>query len=337
LNIFKENLENSSNHSQFKKALMDAKKFGTREVKALNKAKDAQINGFKRLKGYKLKNRSYFIIFPFLIVLLLILAYFIISAVSVANEVDNKRIYMSEIIQAENYYQLNLITLNGLYQYVAEGTVTTYLQGSEVKSALIANLAALSRLGDFVSSFKARADFDPKNFIQMDICQTYLDNTQRGLCIAAANGLNTHGLMAILTYTKQTLDSVMDFAVESDGSINDITTAVSQDNLKKLESVLQYLSQGFYLLSENLANNEDQEQDQFQINQVVILLVFLAILVVLNYLMVWKGFKRLDGQKFDNMKILRVIPAPLILESKMIKTYLLKSFKDDLSSITNKI
>jgi len=335
LNIFKENLENSSNHSQFKKALMDAKKFGVREVKA-NKAKDAQINGFKRLKGYRLKNRSYFIIFPFLIVLLLILAYFIISAVSVANEVDNKRVYMSEIIQAESYYQLNLITLNGLYQYVAEGA-NTYLQGSLVKGALTANLAALSRLGDFVSSFKSRADFDPKGFIQMDLCQTYLDNTERGSCVAAANGLNTHGLMAILTYTKQTLDTVMDLAVESDGSTGDIVTAVSQDNLKKLESVLQYLSQGFYLLSENLVNNEDREQDQFQINQVVILLVFLAILVILNYLMVWKGFRRLDGQKFDNMKILRVIPAPLILESKMIKTYLLKSFKDDLSSITNKI
>jgi len=45
----------------------------------------------------------------------------------------------------------------------------------------------------------------------------------------------------------------------------------------------------------------------------------------------------LDGQKFDNMKILRVIPVSMILESKMLKTYLLKSFKDDLSSVKNKM
>ena len=130
---------------------------------------------------------------------------------------------------------------------------------------------------------------------------------------------------------------MMDIAQQSSGSTSDITTALDQDSLKKLESVLKYLSQGFYLLSENLAHNEENEQDNFQVTQIVILLVFLSILLIMNYFMVWKGFRRLDGQKFDNMKILRVIPAPLILESKMIKTYLLKSFKDDLSSITNKI
>jgi len=335
LHIFKENLENSSNHSQFKKALMDAKKHGTREVK-VNKAKEAQINGFKRLKGYKLKNRSYFIVFPFLIVLLLILAYFIISEVSVANEVDNKRIYMEEIVRAENYYQLNMITLNGLYQYVTEGS-STQLQGTSVVSAINANLDALSRLGDFVASFRAKADFDPKGFIQMNLCETYLDNTEKGECVSVANGMVTNGLNAILTYTKQTLDSMMDLATDSSGSTSDIMTALNQDSLKTLESVLQYLSQGFYLLTENLANNEDSEQDNFQVTQIVILLVFLSVLLIMNYFMVWKGFRRLDGQKFDNMKILRVIPAPLILESKMIKTYLLKSFKDDLSSITNKI
>jgi len=86
-----------------------------------------------------------------------------------------------------------------------------------------------------------------------------------------------------------------------------------------------------------LSAGELDSQDKFQSNMIVFIVVFVILLVILNYLMVLAGFKRLDGQKFDNMKILRVIPVSMILESKMLKTYLLKSFKDDLSSVKNKM
>ena len=334
LHVIKENLENSTNHSQLKKSLMESKKHTSHEVKA--KAKDAQANGFKRLKSYKLKNRSYFIVFPFLAVLLVILAYFITSEVIMGNEVDKKAVYMTEIINSETYYQINRLTLNGIYQLLVEGENAS-LTGSSITTIINQNLVTLSRLGDFIGSFRAHPYFDPKSFIQTSLCEMYIEATEKSECIRVAGGLNTQGLLGILTFLKTTLETLTDLATQSNGSPADITNALNQDSLIRIESNMKYIEEGFDVLINSLAESELKEQDTFQTNQIIILLVFIVLLGIINYFMVWKGFKRLDGQKFDNMKILRVIPAPMILESKMLKTYLLKSFKDDLSSITNKI
>jgi len=130
---------------------------------------------------------------------------------------------------------------------------------------------------------------------------------------------------------------VMDYITTSTETLAHKKNALDQDSLITMEAEYMYLTGGFENLFKLLLQGELDSQDSFQSNQIVVIVVFVVLLVVLNYIMVLAGFKKLDGQKFDNMKILRVIPVPMILESKMLKTYLLKSFKDDLSSVKNKM
>jgi len=220
----------------------------------------------------------------------------------------------------------------GLYQLIAEGE-TGYLEEKPVKDALVINLAKLSKLGDFISSFQAKNDFDPRDFLQRDFCQDIPDIIQRAQCYQNGKGINGQGLSGVLTFAKETMDNAMDYILTNPA---DIQNALDQDNLIALEVEWLYLTELFENLIDNLAAGEGREHRQFKTLSTILLIVFIVLLFGLNYLLIWKGFRRLDRQKFDNMKILRVIPVSMILDSKMLKTYLLKSFKDDLSSIKNK-
>jgi len=335
LHVIKDNLEGSSNYSLLKRALIDTKKQEAKTVKT-SKDKSTQGGGFKRLKTYKFQNRNYFIILPFMIIFVLILVFFILSAVFVGVEASNKKVYMDEIRNAETYYQLNVITANGVYQYIDQGS-SSKIESVPVLDSVNTNLARLAKLGHFVNSFENKNGFSPRAYLQQDYCLTFTTPAEISQCRTIGNGLNVHGLVGILTYSKDALMRVMDVIRSSAQTVSDKKDALDQDSLITMEAEYMYLTGGFENLFKLLLQGEKDSQDSFQSNQIVFIVVFVVLLVVLNYIMVLAGFKRLDGQKFDNMKILRVIPVSMILESKMLKTYLLKSFKDDLSSVKNKM
>lgn len=113
--------------------------------------------------------------------------------------------------------------------------------------------------------------------------------------------------------------------------------AFKKGDLLTLELELRYISDMFNILTTKLSESESKEQDEFQTQKIVMTLVFLLLMALINSFIVSKMFKSLDGRKYDNIRILRLVPMFMILESKMLKTYLLKSYKDDLSSITNKL
>jgi len=233
-----------------------------------------------------------------------------------------------------NFYTL-MYCFNGIYSYIQE-PYTAYIRNKPAGSEIAACLQDLSKVQDFIVKDLLSSDYglaeNPLlyNTAVGNICEiyTFSDPNLESNCATFANGAATKGIVSLNSYILYTLQNVYQCFEASEKTFADQHICLGLEDLINLEVFYPYIYEAYkgidVLIREEMVLDYDGLQGD--IDRTV--WIYVVLYIILGSLFGWNITKKLDNEMIDWRKLLRQIPYPVAIESKMLKVYIQRTRGD---------
>jgi len=280
-------------------------------------------------------NRNQVIVFMLAVILYMIfITPFISTAVLVRTNGVVVKAKVGKIVEVNNSLYEMILLLVSFYDYIIKGE-NALLRTRPINKEWEDIFQGRSNAQNFFFNFIIANEKEKtcnkqsleifKELIDGNLCEILPSQASQASCEILANGALRKGIQGINSFTLYTLRNIKNEYDKSQRTKADAIIALDYQDLKDIETFIgQWQYNAYIKLQNTLQQCIIEGVDNIKSELETMIGIFIALYLILIPTLLYQIKKKIEREKIGWRKIIRRIPIDVIMNNKILKTYLEK-------------